>query len=249
MHLTPQIYSFTSADRQRIEAIGYVIEGLPPGEPLETFMPRFLPNFDLRTLLEVVEQHFAPTTSLPVTRRISYRTASQIFQISFRNATILLDDSAIFDRIFFWQGKDLCVEHVYCLVPLFQQNKGLIKPVFQASLQQYVNVGVKKIIVHAALGGGGYTWARHGFVAVDRKEVEEIFDKANKQLSTNELAPVERIFSKYYSDRPNGTDFPMVLWAGLSGMKDVLRGSDWRGELDLHNPEQFRNFSDYVFRP
>lgn len=60
--------------------------------------------------------------------------------------------------------------------------------------------------------------------------------------------PVEQIYVKYYKDNPAGTDFPMILWALLPGMKEVLRGSDWRGELDLQNPEQFRNFSNYVFR-
>ena len=103
-------------------------------------------------------------------------------------------------------------------------------------------------MVHAGLGGGGYTWARHGFVAVDQKEVQTILTDAHKKLSINEIVPVERIFSKYYSDHPAGTEFPMILWASLPGMKEVLRGSDWNGSLDLHNPEQFRNFSNYVFR-
>ncbi len=248
MNLDPQLYTITTAGRLQLEAMGYIIEGLPSGETLETFLPQFMPNFDLLTLLKVVEQSFATTTSLPVARHIRYRRGSQTFQISFKNATVDPDDAAYFDRIFFWQGKDLCVEHCYCLVPLPYQNKGLIKPVFQASLQQYVNAGVKKITVHAALKGGGYTWGRCGFVAVDRKEVEVILEMAIKMLTFNELEPVNRIFSKYYSDNPKGAAFPMVLWAGLPGMKEVLLGTDWLGEVDLQNPEQFRNFSNYVFR-
>jgi hypothetical protein len=90
---------------------------------------------------------------------------------------------------------------------------------------------------------------QHGFVAVDQNEVQRILADAYNKLSVNEIIPVERIFSKYYSDHPGGTEFPMILWASLPGMKEVLRGSDWNGSLDLHNPEQFRNFGNYVFRP
>jgi hypothetical protein len=80
-------------------------------------------------------------------------------------------------------------------------------------------------------------------------EVQTILNEAYKKLSTSEITPVERIFSKYFSDHPSGKEFPMILWASLPGMKEVLRESDWNGNLDLHNPEQFRNFSNYVFRP
>gem|GEM_PF-3479077 len=40
----------------------------------------------------------------------------------------------------------------------------------------------------------------------------------------------------------------MDLWAAFDFMKPVLMGSDWHGELDLKNKEQFRNFKDYVSR-
>ena len=40
----------------------------------------------------------------------------------------------------------------------------------------------------------------------------------------------------------------MILWAKIDFMKDILRGSDWHGEVDLKNKEQFTNFMEYVFR-
>jgi hypothetical protein len=167
----------------------------------------------------------------------------------FENSTDVLDEAVAFDRAVFWLVGEIIVEHRYCLVPLSYQGKGLIKPIFQESLQQYVNMGVRKIRVHAGFAGGGYSWARHGFVAIDQTEVEAILAEAYKRLNVNEIVPVERIYKKYYSDHPTGAEFPMILWASLPGMKEILRGSDWNGELDLHNPEQFRNFCNYVFRP
>lgn len=248
MKLTPQLYTISIADKERIEAWGYVIEGLPSEQKLEKLLPSLLPNFNLPCLLEAVEKHFTPTTSLPIKRRIIYRESSQSLQVLFHNLTDEIDEVVVFDRTFYKQKGELFVDHNYCLVPKIYQGKGLIKPVFQASLQQYVNMGIRKIIVHADLSGGGYTWARHGFVATNRNEVENILGAARKSLAINEFIPVEGIFRKYYRDNPAGTDFPMILWAGLPGMKDVLRGADWWGELDLHNSVQIRNFINYVFR-
>lgn len=249
MQIIAQPYTFTAADRQRIEALGYRIAGIPPDRQLESFVPALFPNFDLAGLLETVDKLFAPTTPLAIQRRIQYNIPRQTLHFIFRNSAAIEEEAVAFDRVVFRKREELFVKHMYCLVPLAFQGKGLIKPLFQASLQQYVNMGVSKIVVHAGLGGGGYTWARHGFVAVDRNEVRTILTDAYNKLSTNEIIAVERIFSKYYSDHPAGAEFPMILWASLPGMKEVLRGSDWNGSLDLHNPEQFRNFSNYVFRP
>jgi len=248
MKILPQPYSFSIEDTRRIEALGYRIEGIPIDQPLETFMPSLFPNFDLAGLLELVDRVLAPTTSLPIHRHIRYNLNIPSLHFVFRNETDKEEDAAVFDRVVLRLHGEISVKHLYCLVPLPYQGKGLIKPIFQASLQQYVNMGIHKIVVHAGLGGGGYTWARHGFVAIDKTDVMIILENARKKLSPNEMLPVEHIFSKYYQDHPEGSEFPMIAWAHLPGMKEVLRGADWHGELDLHNPEQFRNFSNYVFR-
>jgi hypothetical protein len=248
MKLTPQLYTLSTTDRERIEALGYVIEGLPADQKLENLLPSLLPNFNLPSLLDVVEKHFAPTTSLPIKRRIIYRDPSQSLQVLFHNLTNEIDEVVVFDRTFYKQKGELFVDHNHCIVPKNYQGIGLIKPVFQASLQQYVNMDIRKIIVRAALGSGGYVWARYGFVAVNRNEVEKILKDAHNKLSVNNFKLAEKIFKKYYLDYPTGTNFPMILWTRLPAMKDILCGSEWYGELDLHNPEQIRNFSNYVFR-
>src|ERR1700677_5138391 len=145
MEIIAHKYTFTDTDRRRIEALGYRIEGYPADERLETFMPALFSNFDLAGLLELVDRLFVTTTSLPVRRRIHYNIPKQSLHYIFENTTDVLDETAAFDRFVFWLGGEIIVEHRYCLVPLPFQGKGLIKPVFQESLQQYVNMGVRKI--------------------------------------------------------------------------------------------------------
>ena len=248
MQINPESYKFTTADRLRIERLKYQIESDPKLETLEEFMTRLFPDFDLAGLLELVDQVMAPTTTLPIDRVVEYDSLNQTLHFEFWNSATVELEMVGFERTFFWDNGDLFVEHQYCLLPGTFQGKGLIKPIFQLSLQQYVSMGVRKIVVHAGLGGGGYAWAQHGFVAIDKDEVEIILQDARNRLSVKEIRPVELIFVKYFQDHPQGTEFPMIAWSGQPGMRDILRGSDWHGELDLHNPEQFRNFSNYVFR-
>jgi hypothetical protein len=144
-------------------------------------------------------------------------------------------------------GKIL-VNHLYCIIPLLYRGKGLIKSVFKSSLQQYVNMNADKIIVHAGLDSGGYVWAKFGFVAVNNDEVSTILANAEKRLTKVQYEIINSIYIKYYARDPNGRSFPMTLWANLDFMKDLLMGSDWKGELDLKNSEQFSNFKEYVFR-
>ena len=167
MEIIAYKYTFSDVDRWRIESLGYHIEGIPPEEQLETFMPALFPNFDLAGVLGLVDRLFAPTTSLPVRRHIHYNVPKKILHFIFENTTDVLDDTVAFDRVVFWLDGEIIIEHRYCIVSLPYQGKGLIKPIFQESLQQYVNLGVRKVRVHAGFAGGGYTWARHGFVAIN----------------------------------------------------------------------------------
>jgi hypothetical protein len=88
-----------------------------------------------------------------------------------------------------------------------------MRKVFQVSLQQYVNMKVRNISVHAWLTGGGYALARAGFVGIGKEEVEQILNNARKQLSPSDFTAVENIYDKFYSDNPDGKAFPMKYWA------------------------------------
>ncbi len=81
-----------------------------------------------------------------------------------------------------------------------------------------------------------------------KDEVSQILKTAERKLGAFEFSMVKRIFDNYYDTHPNGTDFPIIRWAEIPFMKEILRGSSWHGKMDLNNTEQFNNFISYVFR-
>ena len=238
---------FTKDDTNKVIYLGYTVIK-SSNLSFDKFLKKEFPNFNLVKLLHELEATFTPTTRLAISRTIYYQDTPPKLRVLYKNDFTKDDDALIFDREFVKSAKGIEINHSYCIIPETHQKKGLVKTVFKASLQEYVNMGAKKINVHAGLSGGGHVWARHGFVAIDPSEVKEILDDAQKQLKTSEFAPVKHIFDKYYSDNPDGKTFPMILWAKIDFMKDILRGSDWHGEVDLKNKEQFTNFMEYVFR-
>jgi hypothetical protein len=245
--LQPKKHPFIKADTIKVIDLGYTIKSSSPLS-FEKFLKKEFPNFNLVKLLEEVETTFTPTTKLAISRTIYYQDTPPKLRVLYINDYTKDEEALIFDREFVKSVKGVEINHSYCVIPETHQKKGLVKTIFRASLQEYVNMGAKKINVHAGLSGGGHVWARHGFVAVDRAEVELILNNAQKRLKATEFAPVKHIFDKYYKDYPAGKAFPMILWAKIDFMKDILRGSDWHGEVDLKNKEQFTNFMEYVFR-
>lgn len=248
MDISPQPYTFTTIDCQRIEVWGYVIASIDDDNDLITFMQTGYPNFNLATLLSVVEELFPPTTALAIRRLIRFNSSTRELLVHMQNTFTDAADALVFKRVFHHTHEGISVEHEYCVVPTTHQQQGLIKRVFQESLRQYINMRLKIIKVHAGLTAGGYAWARHGFVAIDPQEVRIILEDARKRLISSDFEFVEEIYNGYYGRNPSGTEFPMILWARLPFMKEILAGSDWHGIVNLHNPEQFRNFKEYVFR-
>ena len=55
---------------------------------------------------------------------------------------------------------------------------------------------------------------------------------------------VRNIYDVYYRNYPEGRAFPMILWANMLCMEDILKGSQWHGELNLKNQEQYLNFEN-----
>lgn len=151
-------------------------------------------------------------------------------------------------RVFTLENQKPVVYHELFKLPYSKRGLGISKLVFQSLLQQYVNIGVRRINVHASLTDGGYVWAKHFFTAILKEEVSRILKLAEKDLGVFEFNMVKRIFDNYYKKYPDGTDFPINKWAEIPCMKEILRGSDWHGSIDLNNSEQFNNFISYVFR-
>lgn len=247
MHYKQLLHNFTKIDTNHISKIGYQIRG-KKSIAFAPFMRRFFPNFNLVSLLRVVESQFTPTSQTAIIRKIYFDDTLGILRIEYRNEFQNEDDALLFIREFVNKNNIIEIKHEYCVLPKKSRNNGLVKPVFQESLQQYININAKRILVHAGLSGGGYIWAKHGFVAINKDEVDVILNLAKFSLTKSDFNVIKKIYDVYYTNSPNGTSFPMDLWASFDYMKAILMGSDWHGELDLENKEQFRNFKDYVSR-
>jgi hypothetical protein len=141
---------------------------------------------------------------------------------------------------------EMVAELDFLRIPILARHQGVAKQLLNICLQQYIFLGVDKIVLEAALTNGGLFWAKAFFTARNPKEVEIILADAEERLAPEKFKFVKRVYDNYYNQHPNGTDFPMVKWSEIAGMEEILKGSRWHGELDLNNSEVLSNFKHYV---
>jgi hypothetical protein len=111
----------------------------------------------------------------------------------------------------------------------------------------YELMQVQHIEVNAGLEDGGYVWARAGFKATRRKDVDKILALAKLNLTPDRLRVIQAYYDDHYNNFPD-QPFPLENWTRLSYMKPVLKGSSWHGEIDLTNESEMTNFKNYVSR-
>jgi hypothetical protein len=136
--------------------------------------------------------------------------------------------------------------HDFFRIPLSQRMKGHGKTMLAYGLQQYLNIGIDTIKVHASLADGGFVWARAYFQAVSKSEMQLILADAQVSLPDEQFKPVKSVFDNYYNKNPNGKAFPINRWCNMDGMEKILRGADWHGEIDLNKKEILAKFKNYV---
>jgi GNAT superfamily N-acetyltransferase len=241
-------HSLTSDEIEEIIALGFQFQGISTLH--EDFINTNFPNFNLLLFSKLINNILSPLCHTAIYKFIHLNnlTPPEIhFEYYTDNYYDEVNGLALL-RIFSWQNEKLIVTHDYFRLPESGRGKGIAKQVFRASLQQYVNMGVKKILVHAALKDGGYVWARNFFTATNQNEIRLILNDARKKLTLLQFKAVKRIYTNYYTKNPKGGAFPIVKWAELPFMKDILRGSSWHGLIDFDNQEQFSNFTSYVFQ-
>lgn len=212
----------------------------PDPKKVAQFFNKEYPGFEVPDWFEQVHELLAPTVAIELSKSI--RIFNDGFNVAMEGGTLT------FSRQFSKKANgDRTVYHDYFVLPKDAQGKGLAKEVFKASIEQYVKAGIKEITVFAALDGGGYTWARHGFVCTTKSEVLSILYKAERNLPPDQFQPVKEVYYAYYSKNPDGDAFPMIDWADMPWMKPILRGTAWHGKVDLTNKQQFSNFVKYVY--
>jgi len=248
MTIKPQTHSLNSIEVTEIKSLGFLFQGISAFQ--DEFINTHFANCDLLLFLNQIDDILSPVCNSSINKYI-YLNNSPLPELLIQYFTNNYEDEnngLALSRIFFWQDGELVVKHDYFRLPASSRNKGIAKKIFQASLQQYINMGVRKILVHAALNDGGYVWARNYFSAINQDETRQILDDAKSKLTPVHFWAVERIYNNYYEKNPSGIAFPIVKWAELPFMKDILRGSNWHGVIDLQDREQFTNFILYVFK-
>lgn len=236
----------TVEDITEIEAIGFNITF--DKTPLKDFLLNYFPGIDLKEYLKGINELLSPLTHASIEKELAYfEEPPPMLIIQFYSQDEGDEQKGLaLSRTFIRRDDELIVEHDFFRLPVIARQKGIGKKMLNLSLQQYLHLGVDKIVLEAALDDGGYVWAKAFFTATDPAEVKAILDEAEKSLTAGQFKFVKRVYDNYYSHSPNGKAFPMVKWSRLGGMETILRKSRWHGEIDLNNSELLAKFKYYV---
>jgi predicted GNAT family acetyltransferase len=259
MELTPVQYTTQQEDCTVLQSFGCVFH---PDNVADfcVFINNTYQNFNVSRWYNAVHQLLDKTSSLDKTRLITFkRPARQDLSCWFGNYDYVDEDDELgFLRKFSKTKDGIIVEHSFLKIPAKFQGQGIAKEIMRESLREYVNMDLRTIYLYAALDGGGYAWAKYGFVVTNKADVDIILDKAmnSNSLSVGEKAIVKRIYDNYYNKSIKTHEFPIVKWAELKRvekgveipyMREILRGSRWNGKLDLKNAKYFSIFKAYAF--
>lgn len=136
------------------------------------------------------------------------------------------------------------VEHSLFEVDAQYQGKGLSKAVLRAFYEQYRAIGIDRMEVHANIDVGGYTWARYGFQANSRSDVQYAINW--NQLNPTQQGYIRKMIEDWYSTRPDDSPFPIKKIADLTYGRTALLGRDWFGTIDLRDASQREVFERYL---
>jgi len=207
-------------------------------------------GFKIVTLVKDLDRLLLPHVSLPGTKVITVTDPPPQMRIIFHALDPAERDNCLYvSRIFGYDGAKLVVDHEYLVLPKSSRGQGLSKKVLAAFLEQYQNMDVKEIRVWAGLEDGGAVWAKAGFKAFYRAEMQNILDAASVLMrGSAELALAQAQFNAYYDTEPAGKAFPIEDWVNIPGMAPVLKlqTTNWHGWIDLTNTEDLRNFIKYA---
>jgi GNAT superfamily N-acetyltransferase len=238
-------------DIEDVKALGYIVDVASP--LAAQLLNSHFPGLDLAMLLAGIEELLDTHTKKPSHKRIVIdATPVPYFQILYLSDNYADKDTGLtMSRYFEYENGLLIVYHHYLVLPKSARGQGLGTRIMGLWFDQYVNMGVKEIRVHAGLKDGGAVWAKVGFKASEKYEMEDILQSARTMLAGSAaLQDVEAIFNNYYQKEPEGKAFPIEDWANIDEMLPVLKleTNNWHGRIDLTNQEELLNFKEYVGR-
>lgn len=234
---------------QLARALGYTLNAINTND-LANDLNRDFPGLQLDKLLNKFEELLAIYSTPPESKEIKYEnTLEPLLRIRYLSANY--DDEIeglTLSRIFRYSQQKLIAEHEYLVLPEKARGQKIGKKVLSACLEQYLNMNVKEIHVHAGLKDGGAVWARVGFKAIFNFEMNRILTSAKQRLTAEQYNDAKVLYDLYYDTEPHGASFPIEDWAHLDFMEDILKldTNNWHGWIDLTNPQELLNFKNYV---
>jgi len=174
-------------------------------------------------------------------------------------------ESIFIKRTFVQEESGLVVSHDLMDIPIALQGLGFSKDTNLALYKQYLNMGVKEIAIFANDTVGGYSWAKYGFVAIDKFDVVRIYKEAMQKvkdaggvfkvtdsrgkvsnLTERDLEKVKEYIDGFYSEFGDKAEFPMERLANTKYGKALLLNSKWNGRMNLTNQKQVEYFEKYI---
>ena len=140
------------------------------------------------------------------------------------------------------------VRHEEMFLPIRLQQRGLSAELLKPFYEQYRSPGVDSIRILASDTGGGYVWAKYGFRAIYRKELNDILERPETLTITSTVINNLRLtITDFYHNRPDTVAFPVRAWTPFTFSKELLMGTTWHGVLDLNDAEHRQFFEDYLY--
>src|SRR6266567_9110930 len=163
MVFNPRTHIITADEVDKANKTGLKFINL--GNQPNVILNKHFPNFELLTFFSSLSKIFTPLGDGSSNINMVLGFSTQL-ELSIQFYTDNVQDDALglgFSRMFSIKNKELIVKHDFFRLPKKHRGKGIAKEVIKLCLQQYINMGVQKIMVHAALTDGGYTWALYYF--------------------------------------------------------------------------------------
>jgi hypothetical protein len=236
------------AEWQSCEALGYVYDSPMAPVRLVEFINTNFPGLQLLDYLTEIDDLLKPMSAKKLSKVIGFdeKQPPELVVQYYSDDHSDKQNGLALSRTFVKEKNEKIAIHDFFRIPKPFRKLGHGKTMLKIGLQQYLNIGVDVIKVHAALEDGGFVWAKAHFTGVKKSEMSLILATAKISLQPDEFKKVKDVFDNYYTGEPNGKAFPINKWSNMPEMEKILRGSSWHGEINLNNQELLANFSDYV---
>jgi len=161
------------------------------------------------------------------------------------------------ERSIYYRDAMLIAEHDGLGIPRMLQGNDFSRMLNSILYNFYLSNNFKKILTKAGLDVGGYVWASAGFAATREGDVKKIIKDAYDNLHTFKSASrslieeLEEDANEHYDSLDAHNPYPIYQWLTFDSreaLEEVLKGSKWRGELNLEDSVQTFIFEKYVYK-